>query len=101
MTQLLCNGVLLDLYEDTNLQFKKTNSLFTFGEMSAERTTQFKLPSTPKNDRVFGLARIPAYDGAGMRRTFEAQLHCGTIVNRQRIYCYYGGRSCVRYKDVR
>ncbi len=86
MTQLLCNGVLLDLYEDTSLQFKKTNSLFTFGEMSAERTTQFKLPSTPKNDRVFGLARIPAYNGAGMRRTFEAQLQCGTIVKNGLLY---------------
>lgn len=86
MMQLVCNGVALDLYEDAGLQFKKSNPSFAFGEMSAERTTQFKLPSTPTNDRAFALARIPAYDGEGMRRKYPVQLQAGTIVKNGFLY---------------
>ena len=86
MTQLLCNGVLLDLYDDISLQFTKVNPLFAFDEMAAERTTQFKLPSTPTNDRVLSLARIPAYSGEGMRRRFECELQCGMLVRKGFLY---------------
>ena len=77
---LLCNNIRLDLYENTNLQFKHTNPLFAFDKLECERTTQFKLPTTPANDRAFALARVPAYAGAGMRRKFAAQLQEGTIM---------------------
>ena len=80
MMQLVCNGVSLDLYEGTGLQFKKTNPAFAFDAMSAERTTNFKLPATPTNDRVFGCAKLPAFKGAGMRKKFDATLIDGVVV---------------------
>lgn len=86
MTQLVCNGVSLDLYEGTGLQFKKTNPAFAFNAMSAERTTNFKLPATPKNDRVFGVSRVPAYNGDGMRRRFAAQLISGFVITNGFLY---------------
>lgn len=86
MMRLLCNGVVLDLYENTKLQFKKKNTLFAFGDMSSERTTQFKLPCTPNNDRAFSLARIPAYKGDAMRKRFDAQLQTGLIVTNGFLY---------------
>ncbi|MEE1131016.1 MAG: hypothetical protein UHX00_05210 [Caryophanon sp.] len=74
------------MYADTNLQFKHTNPLFAFDKLEAMRTTEFKIPCTPKNDRVFELARIPAYDGIGMRRAFSAQLQDGAIVENCSLY---------------
>lgn len=94
MMQLLCNNVALDLYDNTNLQFKSTNPLFAFDKMECERTTQFKLPSTPKNDEVFALARIPAYKGEGMRQKFDAQLQAGTIIKDGFLYIsQYDGKD--------
>lgn len=84
--QLICNNTVLDLYDDASLQFKHTNPLFAFDKMTCERTTQFKLPCTPTNDRVLSLARIPAYAGAGMRRRFAAQLQAGTLVRDGYLY---------------
>lgn len=86
MMQLLCDGVLLDLYDNAGLQFTHENPLIAFDNMKCERTTQFKLPSTPTNDRVFALARIPAYNGAGMRRKFTAQLQAGTVSKEGYLY---------------
>lgn len=84
--QLLCNGVFLDLYENTNVQFTHDNPLFAFDDLKCERTTNFKLPATPTNDRVFALARIPAYAGDGMRRKFVAQLQAGAVVQNGYLY---------------
>lgn len=84
--QLICNGQQLDLYESANLQFAKQNPAFAFGEMSSERTTQFKLPKTPNNDKIFALARVPACYGEGMRRKFDATLQFGVIVSRGSLY---------------
>ena len=84
--QLLCNGVVLDLYDGTSLQFTHDNPLFAFDELKCERTTQFKLPSTPVNERVLELARIPAYVGTGMRRRFSAELQAGTVVKSGYLY---------------
>lgn len=86
MMRLVCNGVALDLYKDTSLQFKKSNPMFSFDEMSAERTVEFSIPSTPKNDQVFGVARVPAYDGMPMRRKFAAQLQNGIVSNDGFLY---------------
>lgn len=83
---LLCNNISLDLYADANLQFKHSNPLFAFDKLECERTTQFKLPATPANDRAFALARIPAYAGTGMMRKFSAQLQAGTIVKDGYLY---------------
>ena len=84
--QLLCNGVSLDLYDNAGLQFTHSNPLFSFDELKCERTTNFKLPATPTNDRVFSLAKIPAYSGEGMRRKFDAQLQAGTVVRDGYLY---------------
>lgn len=84
--RLLCNGRFLDLYDNASLQFTHTNPLFAFDKMECERTTQFKLPATPTNDSVFGLCRIPAYDGTGMQRKFSAQLQAGTVVKDGYLY---------------
>lgn len=86
MMQLLCNGQRLDLYDNASLQFTKKNPLFAFDELSAERTTSFKLPATPNNDRVLACARVPAYKGDGMRKRFNAELQAGTIVKRGYLY---------------
>lgn len=83
---LLCNNIKLDLYADASLQFKHSNPLFAFDKLECERTTQFKLPATPTNDRAFSLARIPAYVGTGMMRKFSAQLQAGTIVKDGYLY---------------
>lgn len=80
MMLLLCNGVRLDLYKDFGLQLKHTNPLFAFDKLECERTTEFKLPTTPTNDRVLSLARIPAYNGTGMMVKFPAELQAGAIV---------------------
>lgn len=84
--QLLCNGVLLDLYDNASLQFTHSNPLFAFDDLKCERTTNFKLPATPTNDRVFSLAKIPAYSGEGMRRKFTCQLQAGTVVRDGYLY---------------
>lgn len=86
MMQLICNGVQLDLYEDAGLQFAHNNPLFAFDSIACERTTQFKLPTTPTNDRVLALARIPAYVGTGMRRRFSARLISGTLIKSGYLY---------------
>lgn len=86
MMQLLCNGVRLDLPEGSSLQFTHKNPLFAFDNMECERTTSFSLPSTPINDRVLALARVPAYDGAGMRARFTAQLVDGAVVKNGFLY---------------
>ena len=84
--QLLCDGVFLDLYENADVQFTHDNQLYAFDKIKCERTTQFKLPCTPTNDRVLSLARIPAYKGEGMRRKFDAQLQMSGIVQNGYLY---------------
>jgi len=98
MMQLLCDGVLLDLYDNAGLQFTHKNPLFAFDKMECERTTQFKLPCTPTNDRVMALARIPAYVGTGMRQRFAAQLQDGILVKDG--YLYVSGYDGKDYTAV-
>ena len=86
MMQLLCNGKYLDLYADAGVQFTHENPLFAFDNFKCERTTQFKLPSTPTNDAVLSLARIPAYAGTGMRQKFTAQIIDGTVIKDGYLY---------------
>lgn len=84
--QLICNGVALDLPAGAGLQFTQENPYFAFDNLKCERTTQFKLPATATNDRVFSLARVPAYAGEGMRRKFDAQLQAGAVVKNGYLY---------------
>lgn len=86
MMQLLCNGTFLDLYEGSGLQFTHKNPLFAFDALECERTTSFKIPATPKNDRVLALAKLPALSGIAMRRKYDAELYDGTVVKKGYIY---------------
>lgn len=86
MMQLLCNGERLDLPIGASLQFTHANPLFAFDSMACERTTSFSLPATPTNDRLLALSRVPAYDGAGMRARFAAQLVDGAVVKNGFLY---------------
>lgn len=86
MMQLRCNGIRLDVYEGVRVQFTQENPLFAFDSLQCERTTQFSLPSTPTNDRVFELARIPAYNGRQMRRRIPAEMIDGTVVKNGYLY---------------
>lgn len=84
--QLLCNGVILDLEAGASMSFQRVNPLFAFDKLSCERTQSFKLPATATNDRVLALAKIPAYDGRGMRRRFAAEYQDGLVVKRGYLY---------------
>ena len=86
MMQLLCNGVALDLYEDTNIQFKKTNILFAFDKIECERSTSFDIPSTPQNDRVFELSRWVQTRGDGMRHRYDAHMQSGFVAKDGYLY---------------
>ena len=98
MMQLLCNGTILDLYDNAGLQFTHDNPLFAFDDLKCERTTQFKLPSTPTNDSVLALSRIPAYKGTGMRVKFSAELRAGVVVKSG--YLYVSGFDGTDYNAV-
>lgn len=96
--QLLCDGRYLDLYDNADVQFTHDNPLFAFDDLKCERTTQFKLPTTPINDSVLALARIPAYSGVGMRRKFNAQLTIGTVIKDG--YLYVGSYDGKDYQCI-
>lgn len=84
--RLMCNGVTLDLERGATMSFQRVNPLFAFDKISCERTQAFKLPATPTNNRVLALAKIPAYDGRGMRRRFAAEYQDGVVVKRGYLY---------------
>lgn len=86
MMQLLCNGVFLDLYANTSVQFTRENPLFAFDNLKCERSTSFDIPATPKNDRVFNLARWIQTTGTGMRRRYDAQMQFGTAAKDGYLY---------------
>lgn len=89
--------VALDLMAGAALSFKKVNPLFAFDTVSCERSLSFDLPSTHRNEEILKLAKIPAYDGEGMRRRFEAELQDGLVVKQGYLYVSeYGDR----YKAV-
>lgn len=100
MMQLLCKMTAaatyeaVDLYEDTSVQFTHDNPLFAFDDLKCERTTQFKLPSTPTNDRLFTLSRLPQYDGRGMRVRYTAQLQMSAVAKSGYLYIsQYDGKD--------
>ena len=80
MMQLLCNGVFLDMPDSWSLAFKRSNVLFAFDKIACERTLSFDIPATPKNEQVFGLAKLPENNGAGMRVKFPCQLQADAVV---------------------
>ena len=98
MMQLICNGIALDLYENTGLKLTHDNPLFAFDNLKCERTTEFKLPCTATNDAVLSCAKIPEYSGEGMRRKFNAVLIDGLV--QKTGYLYVSSFDGKDYKAV-
>ena len=65
--------------EGASLAFKRSNPLFAFDKLACERTLSFDIPATPKNERVFALAKLPENGGNGMRVKFPCQLQAGPV----------------------
>lgn len=74
MLRLLCNGVNLDIKSAQSITMTRYNPLFGFDKLQCERTTEFSLPDTPNNNRVFAMANMPSTQGVAMRVRYNAQL---------------------------
>ena len=98
MIQFNVNGRLLDLPEKINMQFTRKNPLFAFDNLECERSTSFDVPATPKNDLIFGLSRMIAGTGAGMRTRYEAQLQADGVAKNGYLYVTSATRD--KYKCV-
>ena len=73
------NGQALDMPSGLNLQFQRKNILFSFDSIQVERTTNFSIPATPKNMRIFGFANSHLTSGADMRVKIPATLTYGAL----------------------
>lgn len=62
-----------------SLQFQRKNILFAFDSIQVERTTNFSIPATPKNMRIFGFANSHLTSGADMRVKIPATLTYGVL----------------------
>lgn len=93
MMQFNINGQYLELPADFSLQFKKTNILFAFDNAECERSTSFKIPATPQNDRIFALSRQVQNVGAGMRTRYNAELQGSGVTKRGYLYVSSADKS--------
>lgn len=98
MIQFNIDGWLLELAENTKLQYSKLNPLFAFDKLECERTASFDVPATPKNDMIFGLSRLIQGDGAGMRVRYAAQMQSDGVTKDGYIYITAATRD--KYKCV-
>lgn len=98
MMQFKVGNDLLELPADFDLQFTKKNPLFAFDALECERSVSFDIPATPKNDRIFELARWVQASGAGMRRRYDAQLQ-GSMVTKDG-YLYVSQYENGKYKAI-
>lgn len=73
------NGQALDMPAGLSLQFQRKNILFAFDSIQVERTTNFSIPATPKNMRIFGFASSHLTSGADMRVKIPATLTYGVL----------------------
>lgn len=94
MIRFNINGEYIELPENFSVQLQKKNPLFAFDELSTERSVSFDIPATPKNDRIFGLAKWAATRGDAMRKRFEAVME-GSLVSKKG-YLYI---SDYKYKE--
>lgn len=74
--QILVNNQSVDVPTDLDLSFKFENQLFDFNLIPSQRTLEFELPLTPKNNSIFGLPNNFAYGGG----TICQKLSCVLIV---------------------
>ena len=80
MVSFSVNGQALDMPAGLNLQFQRKNILFSFDSIQVERTTNFSIPATPKNMRIFGFANSHLTSGADMRVKIPATLTYGVLI---------------------
>lgn len=94
MIRFNVNGEYLELPADFTLQFQKKNILFSFDNIECERSTSFDIPATPKNDRIFNLAKVIQMPGDGMRRRYAAQMQASGVSKDGYLYVdsYAGGK---------
>lgn len=86
MLRLLCNGVNLDIKSDQSITMTRYNPMFGFDKLQCERTTEFSLPDTPTNNRVFAMAKMPSTQGNAMRVRYNAQLVDGMCAQSGYLY---------------
>lgn len=98
MIRFNVGGQYLDTPDGLSIQMQKTNPLFAFDDLKCERSTSFDVPATPNNDRIFGLAKIPAYYGRGMRVRYVASMEASAVVKNG--YLYVSAYSKGKYKCV-
>lgn len=79
MVSFSVNGQALDMPAGLSLQFQRKNILFSFDSIQVERTTNFSIPATPKNMRIFGFANSHLTSGADMRIKLPATLTYGVM----------------------
>ena len=93
MMRFNVNGQYLELPADFSVQFKKKNILFAFDNAECERSTTFKIPATPQNDRIFALSRQVQNVGAGMRTRYDAELQGSSVTKRGYLYVSSADKS--------
>lgn len=74
--QILVNNQSVDVPTDLDLSFKFENQLFDFNLIPSQRTLEFELPLTSKNNNIFGLPNNFAYGGG----TICQKLSCIVII---------------------
>ena len=77
--QILVNNQPVDVPTDLDLSFKFENSLFDFNLIPSQRTLEFELPLTPKNNNIFGLPNNFAYGGGTICQKLKCTLIIGYI----------------------
>lgn len=80
------NTVAIDVAENTELSFVRTNMLFAFDNVELERTTEFELPATPRNNALFQLGGDPHFKGNALRYKMPLQLQAGGFVKNGYLY---------------
>lgn len=79
MVSFSVNGQELDMPAELSLQFQRKNILFSFDSIQVERTTNFSIPATPNNMRIFGFANSHLTSGSDMRIKIPATLTYGVL----------------------
>ena len=65
----------VELPDDFDFTFTFNNSLFSFDRMQLNRSGEFPIPVTPKNEALFGFAGDPGKSGFFVRQKMAAELH--------------------------
>ena len=86
MMRFNVGGWFLELPANFNLQLKKSNILFSFDNITLERTTSFSVPATPHNTGIFGWSNDFHYYGDKGRKRMQAQLQMDGVTKDGYLY---------------